>query len=414
MSPRLFIAAALLLGLAYVFVTPPFAVPDEDNHFWRALAVGRGHLLATRGLDAMPMPQAVEDFTWVIERTSPEQTLSQKLRTAAALRHDGRMGRPIRFAAWYSPFPYLATGLVAALPLRPVIVFYGGRIANLLAAVLLIALAIRAAPQYGAILAAAALLPMSLYELASLSADAPTIVLAWLFTALLLSPPRRTPLIGLAGFASGLCKPAYFLIALLALVTPLRWRQRMAILGATALGTLLAIAAAQRGAYNPRRGLPVDAGAQLRCIASDPIHFAQVMLHDVVTNGRFYVEELIGRFGANELKLSPVVITLEILLLLGVALTCGAALRARVRITALAIVAMTIAGILLSQYLIWSVVCGDAIEGVQGRYFLEILPLFLAALALPRIRLRTNPWVVIAVAAVCNAMALLTLVRRYW
>jgi hypothetical protein len=51
---------------------------------------------------------------------------------------------------------------------------------------------------------------------------------------------------------------------------------------------------------------------------------------------------------------------------------------------------------------------------VQGRYFLEILPLFLAATALPRMRLRTNPWIVIAVAVVCNVMALLTLVRRYW
>ena len=105
---------------------------------------------------------------------------------------------------------------------------------------------------------------------------------------------------------------------------------------------------------------------------------------------------------------------MELLLLLAVAITCGAALRARVRVTALAIVAMTVAGILLSQYLIWSVVCGDALEGVQGRYFLEILPLFLAALALPRIRLRTHPTIVIGLAMVCNAMALLTLVRRYW
>jgi uncharacterized membrane protein len=413
-SPRLFVAAALLIGIAYVFITPPFAVPDEDNHFWRALAVGRGHLLATRGLDRMPMPKSVETFTWVIERTSPEQSLSAKLRTAAAIRYDGGTGRPIRFAAWYSPFPYVATALVTALPLRPVLVFYGGRIANLLAAVLLIALAIRMAPQYGSIFAAAALLPMSLYEFASLSADATTIALAWLFTALLLAPSRRTSLIALVGFASGLCKPAYFLIVLLVFAMPFRWRQRLAIVGATALGTLLSFAAASRGAYNARVGLPVDAGAQLRCIASDPIHFARVMLHDVATNGRFYIEEMIGRFGANELKLSPVVITIEILLLLGVAMTCGAALRARIRITALAIVVMTIAGILLSQYLIWSVVCGDALEGVQGRYFLEILPLFLAAIALPRIRLRTNPWVVIAVTVVCNAMALLTIVRRYW
>jgi hypothetical protein len=30
---RIFVVAALLLGLAFAFVTPPFAVPDEQNHF---------------------------------------------------------------------------------------------------------------------------------------------------------------------------------------------------------------------------------------------------------------------------------------------------------------------------------------------------------------------------------------------
>jgi hypothetical protein len=414
MSARLFAATALLLGLAYVFITPPFEVPDEQNHFWRALAVGRGQLLPARGLDSMPVTKSTQNFVWVLSRSEPRETRAEKLRIVAAIPYDGTPAGTVRFAAWYTPLPYLAQSLIAALPLRPAVVFYGGRVANLLLALLLIALAIRIAPQYGAIFAAAALLPMSLYELASLSADATTIALAWLFIALLLAPPRRIGAIAIVGFLLALCKPAYFLLALLVFVMPLRWRQRIIIFGATAFGTLLAIAAAQRGAYNARAGLPVDAGAQLRCIASDPIHFAHVMLHDVATNGRFYVEEMIGRFGANELKLSPIVITVEILLLLGVAMTCGAALRARVRMTALAIVVMTIAGILLSQYLIWSVVCGDALEGVQGRYFLEILPLFLAPLALPRIRLRTSQWIVIAVAVVCNAMALLTLVHRYW
>jgi uncharacterized membrane protein len=414
MSPRLFVAAALLLGLAYVFVTPPFEVPDEQNHFWRALAVGRGQFLPARGLDSMPVVKSTQNFVWVLSRTEPRETLAQKLRIVAAIGYDGKPAGTIRFAAWYTPLPYVAQSLIAALPLRPAVVFYGGRVVNLLFAVLLIALAIRIAPQYGSILAAAALLPMSLYELGSLSADAPTIALAWLFTALLLAAPRRVWVIALVGFALALCKPVYFLLALLALLTPLRMRQKIAILAASAAGTLLSFVAASRGAYNARPGLPVDAGAQLRCITSDPIHFAHVMLHDIATNGRFYIEEMIGRFGANELKLSPIVITLELLMLLGVAMTSGAALRARVRITALAIAGMTVAGILLSQYLIWSVVCGDALEGVQGRYFLEILPLFLAPIALPKMRLRMNPAIVIGVAMVCNAIALLTIVRRYW
>jgi uncharacterized membrane protein len=412
--PRLFAAAALVFGLAYVFITPPFEVPDEQNHFWRALAVGHGQFLPRHGPDSMPVVKSTQDFVWVLSRTEPRETLTQKLRIIRALRYDGTSAGTVRFAAWYTPLPYVSQALVAALPIRPVIVFYAGRIVNLLVTVMLIALAIRAAPQYSSFFAAAALLPMSLYEFGSLSADASTISLAWLFTALLLAPPRRTWVIAVAGFALALCKPAYFLLALLAFVMPLRWRQKIAILAATAFGTLLSLAAASRGAYNARAGEPIDAGAQMRCIVSDPIHFGHVMLHDLATNGRFYIEEMIGRFGANQLKLSPIVITLEILLLIAVAVTCGAALRARVRITALAIVVMTVAGILLSQYLIWSVVCGDALEGVQGRYFLEILPLFLAAIALPRMRLRMHPGIVIAVAIVCNAIALTTLVQRYW
>ena len=414
MRPRLFVAAALLIGVAYVFVTPPFEVPDEQNHFWRGLAIGNGQLLPKRGPDATPIVKSTQNFVWVLARTEPHETVAQKLRVIAALPYDGTAAGTVRFAAWYTPLPYAAQSLIAALPLRPAIVFYGGRLANLMVAVLLIALAIRAAPQYGNVIAAAALLPMSLYELASWSADAATIALAWLFTALLLVPPRRTWIVALAGFALALCKPAYFLLALLAIAMPFRRRDRVAIIGATAMGTLIAVLAAGRGAYNPRPGLPVDAAAQLRCIAADPIHFANIAVHDIVTNGRFYVEEMIGRFGANEIKLSPIVITIEIILLIAVALTSGAALRARVRATALAIVAMTIGGILLSQYLIWSVVCGDGIEGVQGRYFLEILPLVLAAIALPRIRSLVSPWVIAATAAFCNAAALFTLVQRYW
>src|SRR4029077_21053180 len=112
--------------------------------------------------------------------------------------------------------------LVAMLPLRPLLLFYAGRTANLFAAVILIAMAIRAAPQLSGVIAAVALLPMSLYEMASWSADAGTMALAWLVTALLLAPERRLWAVMTAGFALSLCKPAYFLIALLALAIELR------------------------------------------------------------------------------------------------------------------------------------------------------------------------------------------------
>lgn len=414
MSARLFATTALILGLAYVVATPPFAVPDEQSHFWRAMAIAHGHFVATHGLDTTLVAKSTQTFAWVMARAEPRESLREKMRVVRALPFDGRSGGPIRFAAWYTPLPYVATSAVAALPLRPVVVFYGGRVANLLAAVFLITLAIRAAPQHGTVIAAAGLLPMTLYELGSWSADAATIALAWLFLALLLEPPRRVGLVAVAGLAVGLCKPAYFLIALLALVSEFRWRDRAAILSATAAGTMLSVIVARLGAYNAREGLPVDAAAQIRCVAAAPFHFASVALHDLLSNGRFYVEEMVGRFGANELKLSPFVIAAEVVLLAVVALGTGAAWRARARVIAVLIASGSVGVILLSQYLIWSIVCGDSIKGVQGRYFLEILPLAMVPVALPHSRWRHADWTIVCVAVLCNVISLTTLVRRYW
>jgi uncharacterized membrane protein len=284
----------------------------------------------------------------------------------------------------------------------------------LLVAIAVVLLAMQIAPGQRDVLAYSALLPMSLYEFASWSADAPTIVFAWLFTSTLVRPPARRWVAPLCGLAVGLCKPAYFLLSLLCLVTKVRARDRVAILAATAVGTVLSLAAAQRGAYNPRPELPVDARAQIRCVAADPMRYIRIATRDVTTNGRFYVEEMVGRFGANEVKLPVAVTTAELLLLGFVVLTGGRELAPRGRTMALSIVLATVAGILLSQYLIWSVICGDAIEGVQGRYFLELLPLFVAAIALPAWQPRWRHGVLLAVAIVCNAVALQTLLYRYW
>jgi hypothetical protein len=69
-------------------------------------------------------------------------------------------------------------------------------------------------------------------------------------------------------------------------------------------------------------------------------------------------------------------------------------------------------GIFLSQFLIWSVACGEVVEGVQGRYFLPLLPLALTLPAFGRFKLPAP--VVIGVAATCNLAALASIARYFW
>src|SRR6185295_12844063 len=147
---------------------------------------------------------------------------------AVAARSPLEPARPklVRFPSWYTPVPYapqtLAGVAMRLFGFRPFLVFYLGRLLNLAAALALMAMAMRAAPEQATMLAAVTLLPMTMAQFASWSADALTIALAALLTALLLG--ERAPRAAIAvAFGLALCKPAYFLIALLALHTP--WRR---------------------------------------------------------------------------------------------------------------------------------------------------------------------------------------------
>ena len=75
-------------------------------------------------------------------------------------------------------------------------------------------------------------------------------------------------------------------------------------------------------------------------------------------------------------------------------------------------------GVVISQYLTWSIICGDVIEGVQGRYFLPVLPLAVAAIwsaaAMPPLLPRFARGGVAVLQVLCNAVALMTIIRSYW
>jgi uncharacterized membrane protein len=419
---------ALLAGLLYAAVTPPDRVPDEHGHFLRGVAMAEGNFFPKVGYvsPGHHFPAGI----WMFGH----HVFKGDLRAAYAepLNREKRAG--IEFPAWYSPVPYAIPAAVAfaglQADLRPFWIFYLGRIANLIACLGIAVLALRAIPKRAAVAGAVLLLPMTLYQLASWSADAMTISVALLLTCLFVRNMEAEGVVGtreLVAIAAvalllGLCKPAYFLLVVpvLAIPTPRfgttrrRVLMSIAIFAAMLLGTLLAAASARAGQHNPRQGLPVDPDQQLDCVLADPVRFAGLFARDLRDHGRFYLEQTIGRLGIMNVKLPPALIVAEWLLLLWAGLTCGVRWGAAARVAALAACAAMVAGIGLAQYLVWSVICGDAIEGIQGRYFLPLLPLVLFALSV-KPRERGQELVPIAVAGlVANGVAVAVLVRFYW
>jgi len=319
---------AIVIGIAYTVVTPPLRVPDEEGHFLRAAAIAQGDpqpkVMGWRPFTSLP--KGTQRFVSTVYKTdlSAKYTLDD-LRLAASIPLERATMVNLPLPAWYSPVPYLPQAMAAligrAFDLRPIVTFYAGRIVNLIAAVFLVVLAMATTPKRRLLFAAPALLPMTLYEFASWSADAVTIGAAFLLIALLiraiegddLVTGREVAQIAACAFALGLCKPVYFLIALMALGIPRRRfsspRQQVAalvgILSAVLLGTLLATLSASRSYHRPRPELPIDPAQQVSCIRNDPIRYLRTTANDFRTNGWSYAEQAVGRLGLMDLKIPP-------------------------------------------------------------------------------------------------------------
>jgi uncharacterized membrane protein len=410
------IGVAAVIGLAFAALTPPFEVSDEVFHFYRPVVIAQGQLLPERRgePDAAMVPDGVKDLVYVmLTQRNGERYSVRQLREAAAIPLQVDRQKPIRFPSWYTPVAYVPQTIAAAVGLRPLIYLYLGRILNLACALMLVFAAMRIAPDHAGPLAAAALLPMTLSQFASLSADALTIALAFLLTAMLLAERVSAGTIVVA-FLAALCKPGYFLVALLVLAARARPWRKAAVIGASVAGTALAFGYARLAWYVQRMNDPIDPAAQLRCMLSDPSLFVRAVANNFSENARGYLEGLVGRFGGvQQVSLPFAIVLAEAVVLLLAGLTAAPLSRMK-RLLGAAIVVASCFGIVLSQYLTWSFACSDVLQGLQGRYALPLLPLALAPLALPRPRWRAGWQAIVAVALIANAVALLRISRHFW
>ena len=201
----------LLFGGSLVFLSPPFSVPDELAHFLRAYHCSQGKLYACKrdGQTGDDLPSSLTE-TYVAIADRAGLTSSSRFRGPRSTRPRGIALDPQRRqftgfsnTALYSPVPYLpqSAAIWAARLWRPapLTMLYLARVANLIVYLLLAAAAVRLVPIHKWTLAMVALVPMSVYLAASLSADAMTIGLSLLVIAMTLNlalgserPSRRS------------------------------------------------------------------------------------------------------------------------------------------------------------------------------------------------------------------------------
>ena len=432
--PRLYLAVALVWGLVMVFLVPPFQVPDEPNHYFRAWSVAELQLLA-RDDATVTLPENVASLPERLGSAVPDWTTSH-YSPADARRIVWEPLSPkttqARLVTVYGPLGYVpgAAGIELARLLghSPVLGLYLGRIANLAFCVLIVFAAISMLPFGRPLMALMALLPMTVAEMASVSADGVALSGALLVTAMVLNFSQRDRIsardlmwFGVAATLLLNAKPGYALMAFLGLAFlprqlggMRRWVVGECAVLAAALGVAAILLVVSPPVPGPFAG--VDLSAQLRLVVQDPLFFARVLLATLNANAFFLAQGTFGILGLLSVALPVIGMLLSalvIVLFLGSQETVPTSLWQR---CVLAGTGAAVSGaICLALYMQWTVVGAPVVNGLQGRYFIP--PLTLGLFALYGIRLtrqRTIVAILLVVVIIFAVMTIRALVGFYY
>lgn len=426
----LYLLCALPLGMFTAMVTPPGQVPDEPAHMARADGLLHGAILAVRkspDLTGVMVNSGLFQVSFG-KMTAIDGRAVETLSDYYALRNLPES--PVRIFAGipntgtYFPAAYLpaAFGLALGLAIKasPFICMIIARLCMLAAVLALGSLALRLCAYGEALLLCVLLMPMTLFLAGSLNEDGVLIGLACLSAAAMTRdlPGEREfrwlallPLVLVLG-----SKPPYLPLlglALLPLTARGFWRRvRDMVLAAAPVLVWVALVAVLVAVpfgmpqYHPG---PLFAGdhavflnqtdprANLDILLAKPARFASLPLGLLESSGQMLCVEMIGVLGLLDLILPPRVYlawgVALIVALLGLVLADRKDADVRDQATPNAplqsvyvflLLALSVWAVAISLYLSWTPVGGTMIQGVQGRYFLVLLPFL--ALAVPHWR----------------------------
>jgi uncharacterized membrane protein len=187
-----FLGFALVFGSIMLVITPPFMVPDEPVHFYRSWQVSEFNIYKLKE----DFPKSLVQLSTICDRmqfSTHEKTTRAEILSLGNFKTDPAVRTTMITPDYTLPYVPQAIGIAFGriLGLSPLWLFYLGRLFNLLASVTLIFLAIRITPVFKWVFFLLGIMPMTLYQAASMSYDAMTIGLCFLFLATILGHMLR-------------------------------------------------------------------------------------------------------------------------------------------------------------------------------------------------------------------------------
>jgi len=395
----LYLAAGMGIGLFYLFLMTPLSIPDERTHY-NSTHMLVNNLLFQENKNIYKLSNF--DYSNLRAHYNVSSAYIRFAKEGIHRINDSKYGIISgsyikNYFVWYIP---QALGVLIArfLSLNFFGVFYLGRLTNLIFYVLCVFLAIKVVNEFKLPFFFIGLLPMTMHQAASFSYDAfingiSMVFIAYFIRILYESNKLETKDITALSITGILLAPAklvYFpivLLVFLALPEHFGWKKAkgyIAAIGIFIIGLVMLLLFNYNELFKTTQqsaGLNWERqhNYTFSFILEHPQQTATIFLNTFISSGIWYYRTMIGRYLSGlSLLLPEWYISVFLLILIG-SVFYGKKVSWNPkwlhRSIFLLIIFSVILLCMLSMFLFWTSDTRDIIQGVQGRYFIPLIPL---------------------------------------
>ena len=395
-----FLIIYISLEIMYLTVIPLSSTPDETEHWLRAYGISQGDFVPETNDAGEGGSYVPSNITYMWNRSGSRiKDMKDNLMMEAS---PDREFLTYSNTALYSPLTYapqtIGIGLARLICNKPYLWAYAGRVTNMLTVGLIIFAAIRISPIGKNIIATLTLLPINMYESASLSGGAFTYAVTVLLISYVLwlryrkqgeMTKKEKLLLYLLLLFTASCKIVYVPFVLMAFAVPPEKlgdrKQYRFHIACAAIMILLAslgwMSISRRYLIEYKPG--VDSIAQMKFVLMHPFNYVQTIINTVMYSGEWIIKTFFAAsLGYFNVGTNLLMMMISAVNLIYICVTDKLVIRTAEKegnnkhiLPVMLLVSSLISALLVftSEYVQWTPYQDKSVDGLQGRYFLPVL-----------------------------------------
>lgn len=400
---KLFLTFIIPIGIMFIILMPINWVPDEEGHMFKTYDISKGNLITPLGEknegDIYVPREMMELFT---SRDGMSYSTIHNHMQKEANYKDVVPAQTI--AKTYFPANYISGAIVFTvsrlLNINILLACYIARLVNFLLAICVIYYCIKIIPFGKLLLAIYMFLPMSIQQLASLSADVFINSISILFITYNLKllyqkrdlDIKQKILYYILALSISLSKYVYFPLVFMSLLLiknkNISKRNRNELIIVSTVTSIITAAAwfllsqkyvDVRDYIIKNNVQPIE---QIKFILKNPFAYVKILIETFQTTGEFYINTFIGSsLALLNIDIPQIYITIYLisLVLLPLLEKCEESFEKYQKWIMIGIALILILLIITGLYITWSPLQSPLVSGVQGRYFVPVFILILLA-----------------------------------